>query len=208
MESKKGYLIKNNLIIINRELTELDLFVKDFLDILKKHSDYLIVSGFVSISTGRTRGTEDIDCLVPKPEKEKFNGLLKDLLNNNWWCYQGDTLEEIWRYIEKGDSIRFAKQEEMFPNIEFITVDQSKPAKYFELTNPQKIKIQDFEFKIPPIEFEILYKERILAGDKDIADAKHLREFFSDILKKERFKEYEPIIIKEKKRPNETKTNS
>ncbi len=56
------------------------------------------------------------------------------------------------------------------------------------------MRVKDFEFKIPPIEFEILYKERVLAGKKDIADAQHLRVFFSDILKKERFKEYEPII--------------
>ena len=32
------------------------------------------------------------------------------------------------------------------------------------------------------------------ASEKDIADAKHLRTFFADILKKEKFKEYEPIV--------------
>jgi hypothetical protein len=35
MERKKGYIIENNAIVINRDLTELDLFVKDFLDISK-----------------------------------------------------------------------------------------------------------------------------------------------------------------------------
>ena len=64
-ENKSYFLEKEtNTIVINRELTKLDLFVKDFLDILKKHASYLIVSGFVSISTGRTRGTEDIDVLI------------------------------------------------------------------------------------------------------------------------------------------------
>ena len=52
----EGYSLENNTIVVNRELTELDLFVKEFIAILKKHTDYLIVSGFVSISTGRTRG--------------------------------------------------------------------------------------------------------------------------------------------------------
>ncbi len=195
----KAYSVENNTIIINRELTKLDLFVKDFLDVLKRHSNYLIVSGFVSISTGRTRGTEDVDILAQKLNKVKFALLLEDLFKNKFWCYQGDTIDEIWRYIEKGDNIRFAREEEMFPNVEFISVDKSKPAKYFEFIHPQKIKIQDFEFKIPPIEFEILYKEIILAGKKDIGDAKHLRAFFSDILKRERFKEYELIIKKELK---------
>ena len=193
----KAYSVENGTIIINRELTKLDLFVKDFLDVLKKHSDYLIVSGFVSISTGRTRGTEDVDILAQKLDKTKFVLLLGDLFKNSFWCYQGDTIDEIWKYIENGDNIRFAKEGEMFPNVEFISVDKSKPTKYFEFTHPQKIKIQDFEFKIPPIEFDILFKEIVLAGKKDIEDAQHLRTFFSELIKKERFKEYEPIIKKE-----------
>lgn len=193
----KAFSVKNNTIIINRELNKLDLFVKNFLDVLKKHSDYLIVSGFVSISTGRTRGTEDVDILAQKLNKIKFSLLLEDLFKNKFWCYQGDTIDEIWRYIENGDNIRFAKEGEMFPNVEFILIDKSKPTKYFEFTHPQKIKIQDFEFKIPPIEFEILYKEIVLAGKKDLEDARHLRVFFSELIKKERFKEYESIIKKE-----------
>jgi len=67
-----GYSIKDNVIIIDRELTELDLFVRKFLNILTRYSDYLIVSGFVSISTGRSRSTEDIDIIAPIMNKEKF----------------------------------------------------------------------------------------------------------------------------------------
>jgi hypothetical protein len=195
----KAYSIVKNTIIIHRELTKLDLFVKEFLDILKKYSKYLVVSGFVSISTGRTRGTEDVDVLFEKTSQAEFSSLLNDLFNHKFWCYQGDTLEEIWKYIKNGESIRFAKENELFPNIEFIPVDNSRQAKFFELNHPQKIKIQDFEFKIPPLEFEILYKEIVLAGKKDIEDAKHLRIFFSDLIKKEKFNEYEPIIKKELK---------
>ena len=72
---KKGYYVKAETLMINRELTELDLFVKDFLKVLKKHSDYLIVSGFVSISTGRSRGTEDVDILIPVADENKFEEL-------------------------------------------------------------------------------------------------------------------------------------
>ena len=52
----KGYEVVGDVIVINRELTELDIFLKDFLNILKKYSGYLVVSGFVSIATGRTKG--------------------------------------------------------------------------------------------------------------------------------------------------------
>ena len=81
----KGYEINGEVISINRELTELDLFVRDFLDILKKYSDYLIVSGFVSISTGRVRGTEDIDVFVPLLDENKFKRLFEDLDKGGFW---------------------------------------------------------------------------------------------------------------------------
>lgn len=196
-DSKKGYILEKNTIVIQRDLTELDLFVKKYLDILKKHTNYLIVSGFVSICTGRTRGTEDIDILIPIMEKEKFVTLFKELDKNNFWCYQGDDSENVYSYIKNLDNIRFAKKNEIFPNIEFVPFDETKKAKFFEFRHPQKIKIKDFEFKIPPLEFEILYKEIILKGKKDIEDAKHLRTFFSEIIKEGKFKEYEPIIRSE-----------
>ena len=95
MENNKSYQIEKGMIILNRDLTELDIFVKRFIDILKKHSDYLVVSGFVSISTGRSRGTEDIDMLVPVMDRKKFNDLFKDLEKNGFWCYQGDNPKEV-----------------------------------------------------------------------------------------------------------------
>lgn len=190
----KGYHLDGSTIVINRELTELDFFVKNFLDVLKRHSDYLIVSGFVSISTGRTRGTEDVDVLVPVMDKDKFEKLFDDLQNKGFWCYQADSVEEVYPYILALQNIRFARVKEMFPNMEVIPINETKKTKFFEFKHPQKVRVQDFEFKIPPLEFEILYKEIVLAGQKDLADAKHLRAFFADILKREKFKEYEPIV--------------
>ena len=198
-EEKKGYSLKGDIIVINRELTELDLFVKKFIDVIKKHSDYLIVSGYVSIATGRTRGTEDICILAPIMKKERFSTFFNDLLKNGFWCYQGNGSEDVYNYIENFQNIRFAKANEIFPNIEFVPIDKTRKAKYFEFTHPKKIKIGGFGFKIPPIEFEILYKEMVLGGKKDIEDARHLRAFFSDIIKEKRFKEYKEIIISELK---------
>ncbi len=190
----EGYIIKEGVIVLNRELTALDLFVKDFLQILKKHADYLIVSGFVSISTGRTRGTEDVDMLVPVMSKSQFTKLFAELCEKGFWCYQSENSDEVYDYIKEMVSVRFARVKEMYPNIELIPITPAKKAKYFEFTHPQKMRVQDFEFKVPPIEFEILYKELVLAGDKDIKDAKHLRTLFSDFIKEEKFKEYGTIV--------------
>ena len=197
MKSKKGYKIENDMIVINRDLNELDKFLRDFLDVLKKHSDYLVVSGFVSISTGRTRGTEDIDLLVPIMDERGFEKLFKGIIDSGFWRYQGDSSKGVYDYIKHKDNIRFARKGQMFPNIEFVPIDETRKVKFFEFNHPQKMKIRDFEFKIPPIEFEILYKEIVLAGEKDIADARHLRTFFKEIIKEERLKEYEEIIKEE-----------
>jgi len=132
-------------------------------------------------------------------DQENFKNLFIDLQKNGFWCYQGDTDDEAYNYIKNLDPIRFAKTNEIFPNMELIPFDDSKKAKSFEFKNPQKIRIKDFDFKISPLEFEILYKEIILAGKKDLEDAKHLRIFFSEILKEEKFKEYKKIITDELK---------
>ena len=50
---------------------------------------------------------------------------------------------------------------------------------------------------IPPLEFEILYKEKILTGIKDIEDAKHLRNMFKEILSEEKFKKCQIVIGEE-----------
>ena len=168
--------------------------MKSFLDVLKKHSGFLIVSGFVSISTGRTRGTEDVDVLIPLLEYEKFKEFFDDINKHGFWCYQGNDAKEVYSYLQEMTSVRFAKKGEVFPNMEVIPVTPKRKTKWFELNHPQDIKIKNFAFKVSPFEFEILYKEIVLGSEKDIADARHLRDFFKDILKNEKFKEFEKII--------------
>ena len=189
-----GYKVEKGVLTFERDLTELDLFVKHFLEVLKKHSDYLIVSGFVSISTGRARATEDVDILIPALKKETFEKLFNELIKNKFWCYQGDSAEETWDYAKDLHNIRFADEGRMFPNMEMVFINEKKKAKYYEFTHPLRMKIKNFEFKIPPLEFEILYKEIVLAGKKDREDALHLRAVFKDILDKDKFKECEEII--------------
>lgn len=189
-----GYVIKGDLIVLDRKINDLDVFVRDFITILSKHSGYLIVSGFVTISAGRPRGTEDVDLLAPIMQKDKFAMLFEELAKNGFWCYQSSNHGEAYEYLKNFQSIRFAKVNEMFPNIEFIPIDKSRKIKWFEFSNPQKIRVEDFEFKIPPIELEILYKEKILGSKKDIEDAAYLRNFYAGFIKEENFKRFERIL--------------
>ena len=53
--------------IIDRETTDLDMFVMDFVDLLHEAKiNYVIVSGYVSILFGRSRLSEDIDVILEK----------------------------------------------------------------------------------------------------------------------------------------------
>ena len=126
-----GYKVENETIIINRDLTQLDIFLKDFLKVLKNYSGHLVVSGYVSICSGRTRATEDIDLLVPIMNKQKFGELFNDLQKDNFWCYQGDDAEEVYQYLKNFVSIRFARINETFPNIEFIPINETKKTNWF-----------------------------------------------------------------------------
>ena len=128
--------------------------------------------------------------------------MFNDLIKRGFWCHQGDSPDEAYSYFKGMVSIRFARKDEIFPNMECIPIDKSKKLQFFEFNNPQTLQIGGFEFKIPPIEFEILYKELVLGSEKDIADARHLGVNFSMLVKEENFKRFEKII-----RDNDKKTD-
>ncbi|MEK6903363.1 MAG: hypothetical protein AABW64_01815, partial [Nanoarchaeota archaeon] len=81
--------INKNTILLEKELNELDLFVLVFVNILKKHTKYLIISGYVSLLFGRTRTTEDVDIFIEEISKEKFTKLYIDL-RQNYWCLNAE----------------------------------------------------------------------------------------------------------------------
>ena len=68
--------------MVKREVNDkniLDQFVIDFCKIIEKHCKYIVCSGFVAISHGRTRGTEDIDMII-----ERLTLLQFELLHNDY----------------------------------------------------------------------------------------------------------------------------
>ena len=66
----ESFSFEKGIITLNRELTALDILVRDFLSALG--SEYLVMSGFVTILSGRTRATEDVDILVPQMPLGRF----------------------------------------------------------------------------------------------------------------------------------------
>ncbi len=81
--------IKQGKIILEKELNNLDKLVIDFVNILKNYSEYVLVSGYVSILFGRSRISEGIDLLIPKMNFEKFIQLYNSL-KEKFWCINVD----------------------------------------------------------------------------------------------------------------------
>ncbi len=64
--------VDKKTIKLDKEINELDKFVFKFIKILNKYTDYVIISGYVSILLGRSRSTEDVDVFIKPIEKIMF----------------------------------------------------------------------------------------------------------------------------------------
>ena len=110
--------VDERTIRLDRILNDLDEFALGFTRILEKHSRYVIVSGYVSILFGRARATEDIDVYAPKMTAKKFAGLYNELEKNGFWCLNAEKPGEAYGYLADGLAVRFAKKDEVIPNVE------------------------------------------------------------------------------------------
>jgi hypothetical protein len=183
--------IDKNTLLLEKELNELDLFVLVFVNILEKHTRYLIISGYVSLLFGRTRTTEDVDIFIEEVSKEKFIQIYK-ALRQNYWCLNAEDVDEIYEYLLEGLSIRFAKQHQTVPNFEikFARKQHDKEA----LQNPLMVKTARGDLRISSLEQQIAYKKYYLKSDKDLEDAAHLEKIFKEHLDTNKIESYRKII--------------
>jgi len=186
--------LKDQSIKMDKVLNKLDKFVLDFVKVLKKHTDYVIVSGYVSILFGRSRATEDIDLLVPKMQEQAFLKLFKDL-RTGFECLNSLDPKKLYQdYLCKNIAIRFSRKGKPIPNMEFkfakTIVD------YESLKEKLLVRIGKKELFISSLELQIAFKEIVLGSDKDLEDAEHLKTVFEKHLNMHKLKEYERLLKK------------
>lgn len=185
--------VSHSKITLDKEKSELDNFALDFVKIIERHCNYVLVSGYVSILLGRSRGSEDIDILIPKMDKKEFFKLTDDINNNGFECIVSDDKEEMFSYlIEEKTNIRFARKGEVIPNMEVKFVDNI--IHNAAIKDPISVRLNDEILKISPLELQIVFKEKILGSDKDVEDARHLRVIAKDHLDKDKMRIYEVMI--------------
>ncbi|MBS3174738.1 hypothetical protein J4440_02560 [Candidatus Woesearchaeota archaeon] len=167
----------------------LDNFCEEFCKIIEKHCKYIIVSGFLAISTGRVRATEDIDMIMEKLDKNKFIKLHEELIDNNFVCVQSDNFVEIYEYLISDLSVRYTFKNKPLPEME-IKFAKDELDEY-QLKTRIKLEKTGLDVWFGSIEMNIAFKEEYLKSNKDLEDARHLREIF-----KENINEDEIIKIK------------
>jgi len=181
-------------IILNKKISELDKLVLDFINILKNHADYVIISGYVSIILGRARATEDIDLFIKKIDKNKFLKLYEDLIKNSYWCLNSDSPEEIYDYLIDNLAVRFAKKDETIPNFEVKFPKTKIDEETFK--DCIAVKMPEGSIKISSLEIQIAFKKYYLKSDKDLEDAKHIEHIFKDKIDIEKVYKYKGILEK------------
>ena len=171
----------------------LDKFCEDFCSIVEKHVEYMIVSGFAAISSGRTRGTEDIDMVVGDIARNNFSELHRDLVENGFECMQsGDPKDIFDNYLRKLDSVRYTWKDKFLPEME-IHLPKDKTDIY-QLKKRIKMDLTGLNIYFAPIEGNIAFKEEWLKSEKDMEDAQHLRIVYSDIINEEEIETNKKMI--------------
>lgn len=167
-------LVKEKIMRKVEDRTILDVFAEDFAEIVEKYCRYIIVSGFVAISHGRARGTDDIDMIIEKIPKEIFEKMHNELMKNNFECIQSDNSNVLFEdYLNTGVSIRYRRIGEFLPEMELKFAKDSLDE--YQLTTRKKFPLTSTELYFSSIESNIAFKEELLKSPKDVDDARHLR---------------------------------
>ncbi len=171
----------------------LDDFITNFCRVLEKYCNYIVVSGFVAIASGRVRGTEDIDIIIEKISKEKFLELHKDLIKNNFICMQSDKPEDLFEeYLDKNISVRYTFKDKPLPEAELKFAKDELDE--LQLKTKIKLPLTALDIWFSSINMNIAFKEEYLKSDKDLEDAKHLRIVFSDLVNEDEINQIKEMI--------------
>ncbi|MDD1687227.1 hypothetical protein [Methanoregula sp.] len=167
------------IVVSGKYITLLDRFVQDFVRILGQETPYVIVSGFVAILFGRSRGTEDVDVLIPRLTPEDFAHLHRALVKGGFAFLNEEDADGLSEMLERNRPIRIARAGQIIPNIEmkFIKDDVDR----LVLKDHLELELPGGDLCISPIDIQIAYN-LFLGGRKDIEDALYLWEIFRDDL--------------------------
>lgn len=172
----------------------LDIFCEEFCAIVETYCKYIVVSGFLAIASGRTRGTEDIDMIIEKIPLHVFQKLFWQLEKNSFVCMQSASPEEAYDYLKENLSLRFTKKDKPLPEME---VKFSKDLlDDYQLSHRVKLPLTGLNIWFSNVNINVAFKEELLKSKKDLEDARHLRIVFKEIVDEKEITEVKKMIRK------------
>ncbi|MHA1893084.1 MAG: hypothetical protein ACTSX4_01155 [Candidatus Helarchaeota archaeon] len=169
-------------------------FCKSFCEIIDKYVKYIVVSGFLVISSGRSRATEDIDIIIEPINQQDFIKMHEELERQGFECLQSSNPLEIHEYLQEKLPVRYIKNDNLIPNIEMKFVKDQLD--YYQIKTRSKIEFTGLDVYFGSIEACIAFKEDLLKSPKDMADAEHLRIVYSEQIKEEEINKIKKMIKK------------
>ena len=177
----------NRILVGDKYLTLLDQFVLDFIRVLEPKIPYVIVSGYVAILFGRSRGTEDVDILISRLAKDTFGELHTALSEGGYEFLNAEDADGLYDMLLNRMGIRIAKKGQFIPNIELKFLKDGIDRTV--LRDRVEVNLPGVRVYISPIDIQIAYK-MYLGSQKDIEDALYLWEIFKDDLDHEDVKKW------------------
>ena len=172
-------------------------FCTRFCRIVEKHTEYMIVSGFVAIASGRMRGTEDIDMIIKILDKNHFLRLHKDLSRNGFVAMQSDDVNELYaNYLTKGVSVRYTKKNSFVPEMELKFAKDALDA--YQIKTRMKLPLTGLDIWFSSINMNVAFKEELLKSDKDIEDARHLRIVYKELIDEKEINKIKKMIKRQR----------
>ena len=188
-------LVDDRTIKLNKPLSDLDLLVLRFIRIIEKYVEYVIISGYVAILFGRSRGTEDVDLFIRPITEDKFIQLYHHLKADGFWCLNAESDNGVYDYVKEWIALRFALKNQTIPNFEVKVARKKLDLQVFY--DFITVKTVSGKLNISSLERQIAFKKYYLKSDKDLEDARHVENIFKEHLNKEKIKKYKHDIGQE-----------
>lgn len=189
---------KDNEIILNKDITQLDYSVLDFSDILNKNNiKHVLISGYIPILFGKNGEIENIDILIQNISFEKFLKLWLEIENTYDCKNTNDPIDAYNAYLKNYHSVSISKKESHFPYLK-LKIIKNEIDRYV-LKYRKIIRLGERHLYISPVEMEISYNLSI-GREKEIEDARYLYNLFNEKLDKALMDRY----LKELKIPEES----
>ncbi|MBI2582137.1 hypothetical protein HYV87_03365 [Candidatus Woesearchaeota archaeon] len=170
----------------------LDRFCEEFCAIVEKHCKYIVVSGFLAIASGRTRGTEDIDMIIERLDFDRFKLLFQDLIKKGFVCMQSSSAEEVYDYLKDNTSVRFTWKDKELPEMEVKFAKDVLDE--YQLKNRVKLELTGLDVWFSNVNINIAFKEELLKSPKDLEDARHLRIVYAEQVNEEEIQSIKLLI--------------